>query len=521
MEQTGLTMTSTTLRARAGTTLPSWRPAAVTMLAVLGSWLTAWRIEVAAGLHLDVVVLAVVLTLTLGRVVSRERPRAAAPYLLRMVALPVIALAATAVGWLLAHHQVLGGAVFVAVLSGAIWIRRYGATWSRIGTIASLPFIALLVVPVPVSAATARTLWPALFALVAFAWALAAHVLAWVTGFLEPPLVAPTPTDPARARPGRPGRLSASTRMAAQLAVGLATAYAVGRWLFPEHWPWLVLSCYVVCSGNRGRGDVLHKGVLRLGGALVGTAVATLVADLFPAGDRWAIVLLFAVMGVALWARQVSYAYWAGAVTAMLALLHGYVGIGGVGQLGDRLLGVALGALVGVVASWLVLPVRSRDSFRRRWADGLAAVSELLGALRTGEGVEAAGHGLRFAVAQLELLEPAYLLHRRTLHRGPAAHPADLVALLRALGRALGEVAELPGDVLLAHRRVLGSWARQVGAVRRRMRGDLPVEPAADPDVPTTSRAATGLDVLDRADELLAELDAAFTRDVWRRLGGG
>jgi hypothetical protein len=53
------------------------------------------------------------------------------------------------------------------------------------------------------------------------------------------------------------------------------------------------------------------------------------------------------------------------------------------------------------------------------------------------------------------------------------------------------------------------------------MRGDLPVEPAADPDVPTNSRAATGLDVLDRADELLAELDAAFTRDVWRRLGGG
>jgi hypothetical protein len=505
-------MTSTTLRTRAGTTLPSWRPAAVTMLAVLGSWLTAWRVEAAAGLHPDVVVLAVVLTLTLCRVVSRERPRAAAPYLLRILALPVIALAASGVGRLLVSHQTLGGAVFVLVLAGAIWIRRYGAAWSRIGTIASLPFIALLVVPVPVEPATARTLWPALFALVAFAWALGTHLLAWSTGFVEPPLE--MPATPVRAR--KPGRLPASTRMAAQLAVGLAVAYAVGRWLFPEHWPWLVLSCYVVCSGNRGRGDVLHKGVLRLGGALVGTATATLVADLFPAGDRWAIVLLFAVMGVALWARQLSYAYWAGAVTAMLALLHGYVGIGGIGQLGDRLLGVALGALVGVAASWLVLPVRSRDSFRRRWADALAAVNELLDALRLGRDAGTAEHGLRFAVAQLELLEPAYLLHRRTLHRGPHAHPADLVALLRALGRALGDVAELPDDVLAMHRRVLGSWARQVGAVRRRMRADLATDAAA-----AGGSARSGVDVLDHAGELVAELDATFTREVWRRLGGG
>jgi uncharacterized membrane protein YccC len=304
--------------------------------------------------------------------------------------------------------------------------------------------------------------------------------------------------------------------MAAQLAVGLAVAYAMGRWLFPEHWPWLVLSCYVVCSGNRGRGDVLHKGVLRLGGALVGTATATLVADLFPAGDRWAIVLLFAVMGVALWARQVSYASWAGAVTAMLALLHGYVGIGGIGQLGDRLLGVALGALVGVAASWLVLPVRSRDAFRRRWADALAAVSDLLDALRLGRDAATAEHGLRFAIAQLELLEPAYLLHRRTLHRGPAAHPADLVALLRALGRALGDVAELPDDVLAMHGRVLGSWARQVGAVRRRMRADLATDAAA-----SGGATRSGVDVLDHAGELVAELDATFTREAWRRLGGG
>jgi hypothetical protein len=379
------TMTSTTHRTALGAII-GWRGPAVTMLAVLGTWLSAWRLEVALGLHLDVVVLATVLALTLARVVARERPSAAAPYLLRMAALPLIALAASEAGRLLGRHQVLGGAVFVAVLAGAIWIRRLGTWWSRLGTLISLPFIALLVVPVPVDAATARTWWPAVFALLAFGWVLACHLLAWRTGFLTPPPHATTHatahmTAPATASTTaavrRPRRLAPSTRMAVQLAVGLAVSYALGRWLFPVHWPWLVLSCYVVCSGNRGRGDVLHKGVLRLAGALAGTIVATLVAGQLAAGDRWAIALLFVVMALALWARGRSYAYWAAGVTAMVALLHGYVGVGGTGELGQRLAGVALGAAIGVLASWLVLPVRSRDAFRKRRGNALIALKEL------------------------------------------------------------------------------------------------------------------------------------------------
>lgn len=342
------------------------------MVGVLVTWYAAWRIERAAGLHLDVVVLATVLALTLARVVGRERTWGGGRLVARAVALPLVALAATEVGRLIADHRWLGGAVFCLVLALAVWVRRFGRAWTVLGSLVALPFVSLLVVPVPVGPDTARSLWPAAMALLAFAVVGAVHLLAWRTGFVDPPLHAPSPQRPTTRR------LPASTRMAVQLLVGLAASYAVGRWLFPDHWPWLVLSCYVVCSGNRGRGDVLHKGVLRLAGALVGTASATLLAGAFPAGDRTAIVLLFVVMALAQWLRPLSYAYWAGGVTAMLALLHGYFGIGGTGELGDRLLGVALGAVVAVAVSWCLLPVRSNDVFRRRWADALAALSELL-----------------------------------------------------------------------------------------------------------------------------------------------
>lgn len=437
-------------------TTTSWRAPATTMLAVLTTWFSAWRIEVAAGLHVDVVILATVLALTLARVLGRERPQAASPYLLRIVALPVIALAATEVGRLLARHEVIGGAAFIVVLAGAIWIRRYGAGWARLGTIVTLPFVALLVVPVPVDPQTARSWWPALFALLAFAWALGWHLLAWRTGFLPKPraprhvhrLSPSTSRATGRATSRPTGRLPASTRMALQLGVGLGASYALGRWLFPEHWPWLVLSCYVVCSGNRGRGDVLHKGLLRLVGALAGTVVATLVAGQIPAGDRWMIVLLFVVMAAALWARQRSYAFWAAGVTAMLALLHGYAGIGGAGELGQRMAGVALGSVLGVLASWFVLPVRSRDAFRKRRGEALRALKELRDALRSDDVGEAAAaeqlaraeHRFDLAVEQLVALEPLWRLHARVRPRQTVelGEPARLIARLVELRAALG-----------------------------------------------------------------------------------
>jgi uncharacterized membrane protein YccC len=63
--------------------------------------------------------------------------------------------------------------------------------------------------------------------------------------------------------------------MAIQLAVALTAAFLLGWLLFPEHAMWVVLTAFLVCSGNRGRGDVVHKSAL---GGDAGRAGAALLA---------------------------------------------------------------------------------------------------------------------------------------------------------------------------------------------------------------------------------------------------
>lgn len=409
-----------------------WRPAAVTMVATLGSWASSWGIAEAAGLHADVIVLGTVLPVTLARVTARGHARSPLERVLRLVMLPVVALAASEAGLLLAHHAVWGGAVFVAVMAGAIWVRRFGRSWSTAGSLVSLPFVVLLVAPVAPAPGHEHTLWPALIAVVALVWVNLVQWVAWATGFVPRP--EERPEAPVR-RPSTSRRLPASTRMAVQMALALGLAYGLGRWWFPQHWSWMLLSAYVVLSGNRGRGDVVHKGLLRLAGALGGTLGATLLADAFPTGDRTALVWLFVVLAAAVLLRPVSYAFWAAGVTAMLALLHGYYGEHGAGLLGERLAGVALGAAIGVLAAWFVLPVRTRDVFRRRLADARDALAELRTArAERPQDLPQARERFARAVALLEEIEPALRLAGRAgrPHRVGESTALELLARMRA-----------------------------------------------------------------------------------------
>jgi hypothetical protein len=493
---------------------PESRAALVTVVAALGSWLTSWAIAAAAGLRSDVIVLGTVLAVTASRVVDRP-PVRRGELVARFVAVPVVALGASEVGLLLDRHHVWGGVVFCAVLALTIWVRRLGPAWTAIGTLASLPFVALLIAPVVPAPGHEHSPWPAVVALVAVGWVALAQAVSRRTGFLGP--ASPAPSAPS-ARTRRGSGVRASTRMAVQMGLALVIAYALGRWWLPDHWPWLLLSAYVTGAGNRGRGDVVHKGVNRLAGALVGTAVATVVASWFGTGDRGALVLLFVVLAVSVWARGFGYAYWAAGVTAMTALLQGYYGQHGLGLLGERLAGVTVGAVVAVVVAWTVLPVRSRDAFRARWADALARTGELLTALRTDPAaVDPARDRLAHAVGQLEQLEPTYRLHRRVLHRRSVPHPADLVAVVRELRLALDDVARMPHEARERAARLLGAWARQVGEVRRRMRPDA--EPTA-PEKPPVDPPSVGVAALDRTTAAVSALDATFSRDLWRSLGG-
>ncbi|HWB37629.1 MAG TPA: FUSC family protein [Rugosimonospora sp.] len=273
--------------------------------------------------------------------------------------------------------------------------------------------------------------------------------------------------------------------MAVQMAVALGLAFTVGRLLFGQHWPWLVLSAYLVNSGNRGRGDVVYKGVQRVVGAGLGTVAATLAAGAFAPHDPVPVALIFVVLAVAGLLRRYSYAFWAAGVTGALSLLYGYFGATDPGILAHRLVALVTGAVLGVAAAWFVFPVRTHDVLRRRLADAYAALTDYLVATRR-DLPALPGHHERFAhtLAELDRLSPTLRAHQRLIrlwHKGP--HRADAVAALVGCGPATGELTRHLTGAQAPDRRVLAGLdglRDDVVALRRAMAGRGPVPAPRD-----------------------------------------
>lgn len=362
----------------------SIRQSTVAMVAVLGSFATALLIRHAANLSSSIEVLAIALALTLGRVGQRPEHRSLRARALAVLLLPLIAIGANEVGTTLFTHPNLGDALFVLAISVTIWMRRFGELPRRIATLATLPFVAMLIVPAPIVTIHGggdQRLWTALIAVVALSWVVLTQSVAERAGLLPRAADQLIPARPRARRASGDRRIAATTKMALQMGVALGAAFAVGRSVFSPHWTWVVLSAFIVCSGNRGREDVAHKAVMRLIGAGAGTLAATLVAGMFPAGDVWSIVLLFAVLSIALWLRPINYAFWAAGMTAALALLYGYYGEHGTDLLATRLEAIAVGVGLGLAASWLLLPVKATDIMRRDVGMALAALEHYLAGL--------------------------------------------------------------------------------------------------------------------------------------------
>ncbi|MFI6354718.1 FUSC family protein [Streptomyces sp. NPDC050743] len=329
------------------------------MTAVLLCWGAALWLEGAAGLHTDVPVLAVALTLTLS---STQRSAPTRRRLAALALLPVTAAGAPFLGRLIMHHYALGAAVFTLGISVCIWIRRYGPAATRAGTLMTLPFVALLVVPGPALPPAAES------GLVSWFWSAVIGLLACSCVWLVQGLgdrYGPWRPEPEQPAPRRASRLypRPSTRMALQMAAAVAAAFLCGRLLFDDHWPWAVLTVYVAAGGNRGRKDVLRKGVERFCGATAGTLLATGVAATGIDGKA-SVAVMFAVLAVALWLRPLNYAYWAAGMTTALSLLLGYFGQDATDLLPTRLAAIAVGAALSIAAAWWLLPVGGRAGGR-------------------------------------------------------------------------------------------------------------------------------------------------------------
>jgi uncharacterized membrane protein YccC len=270
--------------------------------------------------------------------------------------------------------------------------------------------------------------------------------------------------------------------MAAQMAVSLGAAFIIGREFFPTHWTWLVLTAFIVNSGNRGRGDVVYKGVLRVIGASFGTVAAELLGGAFGPRDSTSIVVIFAVLAVAGWLRTLNYAFWAGCVTAVLSLLYGYYGVTGAHLLVERLEQIALGALLGIAVAWLLTPVKTADVTRRRLADAIAPLTDLAAGAARGVPSQIAGgaKGFDAALVRLDEIAKPVTVQRWVLRHapGPAArrqdpHIGDAVDAVRRCARPVRTLAALlaqqaessPVDRDTA--RLFSSLAANTGEARR------------------------------------------------------
>jgi hypothetical protein len=464
--------TSRAFAAAAASAAPSAAAAATTMAAVLAAFGSKLLLEHPAHLHADSVMQAVVLSTTLDRT---QRGSRLPDRLIGFVVLPAVALVSVGLGTLMRDAVAVGDAGFAVLVTAGVWIRRFGPRFSKAGTLMMLPAIALLVIPHGASGASAtRIYWAPVVAFIAYFWVTAAQVAVerpWksaATDRADKPAPAPTTSK----------KLPASTRMAAQMGVALSAAFIAGHWLFPDHWSWVVLTAFIVCNGARGRGDAVHKGLLRMLGAAGGTAMAALVAGLFGPRDPHAVALIFVVLGLAAWLRQRSYAFWAGGVTAALSLLYGYFGQSAVPLLQTRLEAIVVGAVIGTAAARFVLSFRTRDVLRRRISESLVALTDVL--------KDEPGARSRFeeSVTEMDKIYGALRLHRFATRTQP--HPVEAIDVLRA---TVPHVRALePGT---------GRLRANIGAVRRAVAGRHDGKPYRtlpwDDDAPSARAIDAGL----------------------------
>ena len=180
----------------------------------------------------------------------------------------------------------------------------------------------------------------------------------------------PTRTRPPKLRDLRQG-LALSTRQAIQVGIATSLAIEVGELVSPARWYWAVLTAFLVFAGTSSRGDVLSRGWQRtlgtIGGVLAGMGLAVLVSG----HELLSLLVMFGCAFLALYLVRISQTMLALWITAVLAVLYGLIG-----QFASRRWSWdrrdAIGAAMGMLAAYLVLPKRSREAFGEALDDMVA-----------------------------------------------------------------------------------------------------------------------------------------------------
>ncbi|MDN3267968.1 FUSC family protein [Streptomyces sp. MA15] len=150
-----------------------------------------------------------------------------------------------------------------------------------------------------------------------------------------------------------------TTRAAVQVSVGSTLAIIGGELLSTDRWYWAVLTCWIVFINTASTGEILVKGYRRLLGTVFGVVAGILLAGLVGGHTVVAFVLVLVLIFAMFYTAPLSYTLMSFFVTAMLGLLYTLLHAYSWEVLVLRVEETALGAVCGVVAAALVLPVRT------------------------------------------------------------------------------------------------------------------------------------------------------------------
>ncbi|MEU8589185.1 FUSC family protein [Streptomyces sp. NPDC048664] len=242
-----------------------------------------------------------------------------------------------------------------------------------------------------------------------------------------------------------------STRAAVQVAVGSALAIVGGELLSSHRWYWAVLTCWIVFLNTASTGEILVKGYRRLLGTVLGVVAGIALAGLIGHHTWTAFALVLLFIFAMFYTAPLSYTLMSFFVTAMLGLLYTLLNTYSAAVLVLRIEETALGAVCGIVAAALILPVDTD----RRTNELLATVLDRLAEVTDAAVDQLSGGPARDLLDKARDLDQALadlrssvrpLTHPITPMRGRRDTARYVVAMLETCAyhaRALAATAEL------------------------------------------------------------------------------
>jgi uncharacterized membrane protein YccC len=170
----------------------------------------------------------------------------------------------------------------------------------------------------------------------------------------------PSPPPDTQLRPG----MLPSTRQAIQVAVAAALAIIVGEIVSPSHWYWAAIAAFVIFAGTNSWAETLDKGWQRLLGTVLGVPSGVLVATIVSGNTIASLAMIFVCLFCAFYFMKVTYSLMTFWISTMLALMYGLLGEFTYGLLLLRIEETAVGAVIGITAAMVVLPINTRAKIR-------------------------------------------------------------------------------------------------------------------------------------------------------------